>query len=465
MEEQGGDGRKRMIEEIMKKQNMLEENAEEESRTSESENISEDDTQSTEKDADQKWGERKATGLRYPKVHAKRQKASAAGWHLPSFFAGAGAGLCICALVLALVFSLPAVFPASSPDSIGSIKKVRQIQSIIRANYLNDPDEQQQTDYMMLGIVAGLDDKYAAYYTKEEYQDILQSHEGQMKGVGITITADADSGEILIDAVQKDSPADRAGVKKDDILLKVNGTGVTGKTTSETAALISKSETDDISLEIRRDGKEMTFDMKKETLSLTSASGKMLDDKIGYIQITTFNNATPEQFRKAYDKLQDQGMKALVLDLRDNGGGLADSCVKIASSILPEGPVVYEEDRQGHEKHRDNKEDNMIQVPMTVLVNGNTASASEILSGAIRDYGAGILVGTTTYGKGIEQDTYKLYDGSRLKITTTHYYTPDHFDLNGKGLEPDIEVNGEEGEAEEDPVLEAALKYLEKHSA
>lgn len=396
-----------------------------------------------------------------PQVPAKSLKENL---NIQSFLLGAGTALLIVALAAVLFFSLPIVFPAVKPDSLGSIKKVNQIQAIIRAHYLNDPDEQKQTDYMMLGIVAGLDDKYAAYYTEEQYQEILQSHKGQMKGVGITISEDAESGEIVVEAVQNDSPADKAGVEKGDILLEVNGTEVTGKTPSDTALLISKSETDDITLKVRRDGKERNLDMKKETLNLTSASGKMLEDSIGYIQITAFNNATPDQFQKAYEKLQKQGMKALVLDLRDNGGGLVDPCVKIASSILPKGPIVYEQDRQGHEKHRDNKKNHKIEVPMTVLVNENTASASEILSGAIRDYDAGILVGTTTYGKGIEQDTYKLYDGSRLKITTTHYFTPNHFDLNGKGLEPDIKV--EEGDsdddADKDAVLDRAVKYLKE---
>lgn len=389
--------------------------------------------------------------------------------HAPSFLLGVGTTVLILVLLTVLLFNLPLVLPSKKPDSLGSIKKVKQIESIIRADYLNDLDEQQQTDYMMLGIVAGLDDKYAAYYTEEQYQEILQSHKGQMKGVGITIVQDAESREIEIEAVQKDSPAEKAGVKAGDILLEVNGTEVTGKTSSETAMLISQSETDDINLKVRRDGEEMSYDMKKATLNLTSASGKMLDGQIGYIQITTFNNTTPDQFRKAYDSLQKQGMKALVLDLRDNGGGLVDSCVKIASSILPKGPIVYEQDRQGRERHRDNKKDHTIQIPMTVLVNENTASASEILSGAIRDYKAGILVGTTTYGKGIEQDTYKLYDGSRLKITTTHYLTPNHVDLNGKGLKPDIEVkeSGETagakaGDEDKDAVLEKALEYLKE---
>ena len=378
-----------------------------------------------------------------------------------SFLAGVLFAVVMMAAAWIVYLYLPFTFSPSKPDSLSAFRKTKQIQRIIERNYLNEIDEQRQTDTMYLGQVAGLGDKYANYYTKEEYEKIRMSNNGQMEGIGIVISQDAESGKIIITDVYEDSPAEKAGVKKDDEITEINAEKVKGKTTTEVVELIQKEDAQEVKLKLSRKGKTLSFSMKKEKIDKSIVTASMLEDKIGYIRISSFNKLTPVQFKEGYDKLNEDGMKALILDLRGNPGGLVDSCCDTLRLFMPKGALVYEQDRNGHEKHRDCKGKTPIEIPVAVLVNEKSASAAEMFTGAVQDYKVGYVIGTNTYGKGIEQDSYLLSDGSVVKFTVTRYYTPNHNDVNGTGIAPDLKVKASK-DKDKDAQLDAGIDYLKK---
>ena len=362
------------------------------------------------------------------------------GFSTASFLAGVICAVMIAAAVVFLFLSRPEK-SVSRPDSVAAVKKIAQIEEIIRMKYLEEADEQKQTDMMMQGLVAGLGDSYASYYTKEEYEEVKRSNAGLTKGIGITISQEQESGELVIISVSEGSSAEKAGLLEGDVILTVCGQDIAGKSSLDAAQIIQETE-GTITLTVRRPGTEepLEFSMEKGEIKAISVMGMMLEDQIGYIQIRTFNGLTPEQFAESYASLREQDMKALIIDLRNNLGGLVSACVDTAGQILPEGPIVYEQDRDGGERHQDSRGETPIDIPLILLVNGYTASSSEIFTGAVKDYGIGTIVGEQTYGKGVEQNTFLLTDGSAVKLTTTVYYTPNHSDINGTGITPDVEV-------------------------
>lgn len=359
------------------------------------------------------------------------------------------AGILVTVLSGAVFFSVylnlgPLAAP-SSPTSLSAYRKTRQIQDIIRRYYLNDIDEQAETDTMYLGLVTGLGDKYSTYYTAEQYSKIKMSNDGKMEGIGITISKSEEDKALKIESVMNNSPAEKAELQEGDLITVLNGKGTEDMTSSDAVSLIQNSDSDQVTMTVvsASGGNPREVTLTKETLTRDVVTGSMLDGDIGYIQITSFNRLTSGQFQNAFDSLNQQGMKGLIIDLRDNLGGLVSACCDTLRIFMPEGPLVYEQDRNGEERQRDNDTDHRTSLPVVLLVNGNTASASEMFAGAVLDYNVGIAVGTVTYGKGIEQDSYTLSDGSVLKITTTHYYTPDHHDVNGNGITPNITVKAD----------------------
>ncbi len=378
-----------------------------------------------------------------------------------SFIAGVICTAVIAAACLLLWLYLPFAPRPSRPDSLAALKKVSEAEGIIRRKFIGEIDEPGQTDAMLRGLAEGLDDAYAQYYTKEEYEDMKKEHAGMTKGIGVQIAQDMESGVLVIVYVIEDSPADRAGVCENDRILSVNGEVMAGRTSAEAADIIQSAE-GPITLLLQREGEEepVELEMEKEAVIQRDAvSAAMLVDEVGYIRINTFNKLTSEQFAENYAKLQEMGMKSLIIDLRNNLGGLVTACCDTLEQILPEGPIMYEQDRDGRETHIDCEGGTPIDIPLVLLVNGYTASASEIFTGAVRDYGLATIVGEQTYGKGVEQNTYLLSDGSALKLTTTAYYTPEHDDLNGVGITPDEIVPLTE-EDETDTQLERALEIL-----
>ena len=378
-----------------------------------------------------------------------------------SFLLGMVTAVLLCLLLAVVLPMLPIWGTASRPDSVAASLKTKEIQEIIRTAYLEEPDEQLQTDYMYLGLVAGLGDQYSTYYTKEEFESVQKDQAGSFEGIGINIAKNTEDDTLVVLSVVEGSPAAEADVEAGDILLEINGTDMTGKDTADAVALIQGIEGEPVVLLLSREGREESFtvELEKTTINQSSASGKMLENDIGYIQISSFTKLTPDQFQEAYASLQEQGMKGLILDLRGNLGGLVDSACSILDQFMPEGLMVYSEDKYGERKERTCPGETPIEIPMVVLVNENTASAAEIMAGAIKDYEVGTIVGTTTYGKGIIQNTYCLSDGSALRLTISHYYTPKGNDIHKVGITPDIEVEQPE-DSETDLQLDKALELL-----
>lgn len=383
-------------------------------------------------------------------------------------------GFVIGVLVSCLAFMLFLVFPFSTavdrPNSLLAYKKTVQIKKLIDQYYMGDVDEQMLTDYQYIGLIAGLQDPYAAYFTEEEYAALSTKQSGYYTGIGVSLANRTEDGALVIISVEEDGPADRAGVQAEDIITAINGEDASEMTTSYAAALVQAA--DEITLSILREETEETFDvtMVKEQLEQASVTSEITEDGIGIIKIASFRGVTASQFKTTYKSMREQGITALVVDLRDNTGGLVSAVCDTMRQILPKGVMVYTVDKYGEKTEKTCDGANEIDIPMAVVVNENTASASEIFSGAVQDYGVGVIVGTQTYGKGIVQDVFRLSDGSVIRLTVSHYYTPKGNDIHETGITPDIYI--EESDAEDadeaagdsaqetDLQLEAALQAV-----
>ena len=347
--------------------------------------------------------------------------------------------------------------------------KLEEIQALMETYYLEEIDTEQVEDYLYKGAVAGLGDIYAAYYTEEEYQSLIDSTNGSYYGIGVEISQNMSTGIITISRIFEGSPAEEAGLLPGDVIYKIAGQEVTGEDLNKVVSLIKGEEYTTVSVEVARDGQSgyLEFEVERRTIEVPTVESEMLEDNIGYIAITSFDDVTTEQFMTALDTLESQGMEALIVDLRNNGGGLVSSVCAILDRLLPEGLIVYTEDKYGNREEEFSDAENYFDKPMAVLVNGNSASASEIFAGAIKDYGIGTLVGTTTYGKGIVQKIYPLSDGTAVKLTVSKYYTPNGNNIHGTGIEPDVTVELSEDlmyevevPKEEDTQLQAAIEAL-----
>ena len=362
------------------------------------------------------------------------------------------------------------VFVFSSDDGIARKSKLKQLKTVIDEYYLGEVDEEQLREYSYKGMIAGLEDPYSVYYTKEEYEDVEESSEGIFSGVGIVLTQDMETKAITVVKPMKDGPAQKAGIKAGDILTKVEGEEISSdEDLSSVVSRVKGKEGTKVTLTFSRDGKEKDYTLTRKEIKKPTVEYEMLENKVGYIKITEFDEVTVEQFDDALSQLENDGMKKLVLDLRDNPGGLLDAVVDIADRILPTGMIVYTEDKNGKKTEYEAKSAECVEQPIAVLINGNSASASEILAGAIQDYKAGTLVGTTSYGKGIVQNIFQLGDGSAVKLTIANYYTPKGRNIHKKGIDPDVEVELKESlkdeieiKKSEDNQLQEALKVLEK---
>lgn len=345
------------------------------------------------------------------------------------------------------------------PTELGAKTKVSDIYERIQDAYLGEIDDEKLTDYMCTGLVAGLEDKYSTYYTQEQYEKMIESANGHYSGIGISILAD-ESGKVVIESCGENTPAAEAGITAGDILLEIDGTRVTGMTASEAAKLIqNKKEGEAFSMTLNRDGKDYTVEIAVREVEAISVAGSMLDEQVGYIRISEFTGVTSQQFADSYQKLKDQNMTKLIIDLRSNPGGLVSGVCDTLRQILPKGLIVYTEDKYGSRKEQTCDGETPIDISMVVLVNGSSASASEIFAGAVQDYGVGTIVGTVTYGKGVVQDTYPLDNGGAVKLTVSHYFTPKGNDINGKGLTPDV-VCDLPDDASEDLQIEKAKEIL-----
>lgn len=294
-------------------------------------------------------------------------------------------------------------------------------------------------DGIYKGMVESLGDPYSEYYSKEELESLYQDSFGVYYGVGAYVSLDTTTGLAKVSGIIADSPAEEADLRAEDIIYKVDDVDVTGMSLQETVSLIKGDENTTVKLTLIRDGKEIEKEVTRRKVESPTVNFKMLDDGMAYIQITEFDTVTVDQFTEAMAMARGNDMKGLILDLRSNPGGNLSSVVSIAKQMLPKGLIVYTEDRDGNREEYSCDGSKELDVPMVVLVNGNSASASEILAGAIKDYGIGTLVGTTTFGKGIVQRPIELSDGSAVKLTISSYYTPNGINIHGIGIEPDVE--------------------------
>ena len=346
-------------------------------------------------------------------------------------------------------------------------QKIETLQQLVDRYFLfeDDIDKEQMEAGIYKGLLSGLEDPYTVYYTQEEYETLTEETEGVYCGIGVLVSQNISSGLITALRVFQGSPAEEAGMKKGDILYKV---GEALASDFELDVLVQQeirgAENTYVDITVLRDGEEVKLHIQRRIVEVTTVESKMLENNIGYILVTQFELVTGDQFKDAINSLEEQGMERLIIDLRDNPGGVLDAVVEMAAYILPEdklkgtivatsdkngrgdryfskgGEICFESDTGQRDPRYPKKDGHELNIPMVVLINGNSASASEVFAGAVRDYGYAKLVGTTSFGKGIVQSLVQLEDGSAVKMTVSHYYTPGGVDLHKKGLEPDVEV-------------------------
>ncbi|NLL76635.1 MAG: S41 family peptidase [Clostridiales bacterium] len=321
-----------------------------------------------------------------------------------------------------------------------TMSKLRAIEDAISNYYYKeDVDVQSMIDGMYEGVVASLGDPYSTYYTQKDVERLMEETEGIYYGIGAYVGMDVQTGLAQISGVIDDTPAEEAGLRDGDIIYKVDDEDVQGLELSEVVSRIKGLEGTTVHLTLYREGENnyLEFDIERRKIESPTVKHEMFENNIGYLQITEFDDITLDQFTEAMAVLRGQGMRGLVLDLRSNPGGNLSTVTEIARQMLPKGLIVYTEDREGNRTEYSCDGSKVFDLPLVVLVNGYSASASEILAGAIKDYGLGELVGTTTFGKGIVQRVLSLSDGTALKLTVSSYFTPKGNNIHGIGIEPD----------------------------
>lgn len=346
-------------------------------------------------------------------------------------------------------------------------QKIKYLENMIDEEYLGEISTDKLEEGVYAGLIYGLGDVYSRYYTIDEYEQESVTTEGSYVGIGVAMQKYTAGGVQIVECY-KGSTAEEAGVKVDDVITAINGEDITDTELQDVVSMIKDNEDKDVVLTVQRKGEDtQEITVKVSNVELPSVFGEMLDENTGYIQITEFKGVTVEQYEEIFADLKEQGMERLVVDLRDNPGGLLNVVCDILRDILPEGLIVYTEDKNGNRSEETCDGKNPLDMPLAVLVNGNSASASEIFAGAVKDYGLGTIVGTTTYGKGVVQSIRQLSDGSAVKLTIANYYTPKGNSINKTGIRPDVEVelspellNQEEITHEEDNQLQAALNSL-----
>ena len=347
-------------------------------------------------------------------------------------------------------------------------QKLQVIREMIESKYLygEDVDEDKLQEAIIKGYVDGLGDPYSVYYNEAETQSLMESTSGEFGGIGVVITQNIDTQIITFTTVYENSPGEKAGLKDGDILYKVDGEEVTGQDLDTVVSKIRGEKGTTVEITVYRGDsmEEYTCVVSSDIMVVNTVAYEMKENKIGYIAVSGFETVTYDQFEAALNDLTGQGMEALVIDLRNNPGGNLSTVCDMLDLILPEGTIVSTKDKNGNGSVITSDEERQLNIPLAVLINGNSASASEIFAGAVQDYGIGTLVGTTTYGKGIVQELYQMTDGTCLKITTSEYFTPSGRNIHGIGIDPDIEVKYEYDEAnpEADNQLEAALNCLKE---
>lgn len=346
-------------------------------------------------------------------------------------------------------------------DGIGSEVegKLNAIDSVLESFYFGDVDDETAKDNIYKAYLSSYGDKYTMYYTADEYKALKESTNGKFYGIGAVCQLSGEGGVLLVD-VYDNGAGYQAGLRSGDRVVNVDGRDITGMELSSAVALIKGDKGTSVTLEVIRGTERLTFSAVRDAVEAKTVSYTLLDNNIGYLSISQFEEVTTKQFKAAVEDLQSQGMKGFVIDIRNNPGGLLDTVVGMLKYMLPDGLIVYTEDKQGNRKEYKGQDNDEFNLPLAVIVNGNSASASEIFAGAIQDYGKGTIIGTQTYGKGIVQTVKPLTDGSAIKFTIAKYFTPKGQDIHGKGVTPDMVVEYDT-DADVDTQLDAAIKNVE----
>ena len=366
--------------------------------------------------------------------------------------------------------TISALFSASSSSDDKLAKSLKNIKSILKKYYLNDIDEDKAIDGAIEGYVSSLGDQYTEYIPKDEMEDYTQNLMGNYVGIGIYMSQNTKDNTIVVLTPIKYSPAEEAGILPGDIIKKINDVEYTGENMTAAANNIKGAEGTKVKLEIQRGQEIKTFEITRKKITTNPVIAEKLDNNIGYLEVTSFDENTAGNFKSKYEELKAQGIDSLIIDLRNNGGGLVEEALKIADYIVPKGKeLLVTVDKDGKEKVEKSKEDVLIDMPIVVLVNKNSASSSEILAGALKDLNEATIVGTTTYGKGVIQQFLTLRDGSGLKVTVEEYYTPNRTKINGVGIEPNEKIELPETitnpltvERKDDTQLQKAIELLKK---
>ena len=360
------------------------------------------------------------------------------------------AGILVTVIAVGVFFALSggggqmAVQSSGSDSAVHreSVNKLSVLEQYLDRYYYKSSEitREDKENGIYKGLFESLEDVYSCYYTPEEYKMLAEQTQGVYYGIGAYVSQDVETGICAISGVIKNSPAEAAGLMEGDLIYKVDGEDMSGLDIDEVVSHIRGEEGTEVTLTLVRNGEEIEVKLKRGRVDTPTVESEMLDDGIGYLQITEFDDVTVNQFTENFEELKGQGMKGLIIDLRGNPGGSVTSVCAVAEQLLPKGLIFYMEDKDGN-KTEYNCEGADFDLPMVVLVNEYSASAAEILSGAIKDSGIGKLVGKTTFGKGIVQDVIPLQDGSAIKLTVANYYTRGGNDIHLKGIESDIEVD------------------------
>ena len=349
------------------------------------------------------------------------------------------------------------------------IRKLSMLESVLNEYYVGDVDTYKLQEGIYKGFISGVGDTYSAYYTQKEYDDFKEEASGVYNGIGIRMYLEAEDNSIVIKEVFEDSPAEVAGLLPNDKIIKVAGKNVSGNDFTIVSSLVGGEKNTEVEMTVFRpsDKKTYEFTLTRGNITYPTVNFRMLDDEVAYIQITKFEELTHSQFKTALEKSEANHATGIILDLRNNPGGLLRIAKDIVDELIPEGIIVSTKDKNGKsiEYYADS---NYTDIPMVVLLNSRSASASEVVAGALKDYGRAKMVGETSYGKGVVQTVIPLSDGSALKLTTAQYFTPNGICIQGIGIEPDVQIGlsiekliqGSNLEDTEDDQLQTAIKVL-----
>lgn len=361
------------------------------------------------------------------------------------------------------------VMYAEKNSSLEGLEETLQnFRAAFEKEYIGEIDDEAMVESAIKGYVSGLGDEYTTYYTKEEMEDLMEETEGNYVGIGIYISAYKESNEIVIIKPMEGSPAEEAGLLPGDIITKVDGVEYNGDTIDEMTNKIKGPEGTKVKVEIKRNGQTQEIEVERRKILISHIDSKIIEDNIGYISISDFEGGCAQEFEENYKNLEEQGIESLIIDIRNNGGGLVDEAIAILELITDKGStLLITTDKNEAEEVTKSEKDPIINMPIVLLVNEYSASASEIMAGALKDNNKATLVGTTTYGKGVIQKVYPLTDGSGLKMTTNEYFTPNHNKINKIGIDPDEEIDLPEEvkhktdiTEEEDTQLQKAIEIL-----